>query len=120
MHSALLNHACLDDLHFKATRTIFALNKRYKFHKLLVNMVLKCFDSLNLSNTSVTVKSGIHIRGITFSLGIKLKFNKFIYSFFKRLVRVLNISTRNITVRAELGTLERRSEKIIICFGQIR
>ena len=38
----------LDDLHSKATRAIFALNSRCKFHKLLVNMALKRSDSLIL------------------------------------------------------------------------
>ena len=38
----------LDDLHSKATMVIFALNSRYKFHTLLVNVVLRRFDSLML------------------------------------------------------------------------
>ena len=44
----LLFKPCLDDLHGKATGAMLALNSRYKFHKLLVNMALRCFDSLIL------------------------------------------------------------------------
>ena len=93
---------CLDDLRTKATRAIFALNKRYKFQKLLVNMAQKRFDSLILPILLCGSEVWNHIGGITFSLGIKPKLKEFIYSFLKGFLEFVNITTRNIVVRAEL------------------
>ena len=37
---------CLKDLGSKATRALFAVNSRYKLHKLPVHIALELFDSL--------------------------------------------------------------------------
>ena len=37
---------CLKDLGSKATRALFAVNSRYKLHKLPVHIALKLFESL--------------------------------------------------------------------------
>ena len=101
MHPALLNHVY--DLHSKATRAIFALNSRYKFHNLLVDMALKRFDSLILPILLSGSELWNPYKGYKFSTWDKTEVERVHLQFLKWLLRVLNISTRNIMVRAELG-----------------
>ena len=93
----------LDGLYRKAARAVFALNNRYEFHKLLVNMALKCFDNLILPILLCGSEVWNPYRGYNFSAWDKTEVKRVNLQFLKRLLGVLNISTRNIMVRAELG-----------------
>ena len=68
---------CSDNLHSKAIRAIFALNRIYKFHKLLVDMSLKRFDILILLILLCGSEVWKPYRGYNFSTWDK------IYSFLK-------------------------------------
>ena len=95
--------SCLDDLRSKATRAIFALNSRYKFHNLLVNMALKPFDSLILPILLCGSEVWNSYRGYNIFTWDKTEVKRVHLRFLKRLLGVLNITIRNIMVRAELG-----------------
>ena len=75
----------------------------YKFHKLLVNMALKRFDSLILPILLYGSEFWNPYRGYYFSTWDKTEAERVHLQFLKRLLRVLNISTGNVMVRAELG-----------------
>ena len=79
------------------------LASRYKFHKLLVNMALKRFDSLILPILLCGSEVWNPYREYYFSTWDKTEVERVHLRFLKKLLGVLNISTRNIMVIAQLG-----------------
>ena len=93
---------CLKDLGSKATRALFAVNIRYKLHKLPVHIALELFDSLIVPILLYGCEIWSPYDDHNFMTWDKTDIEKVNTQFLKRLLGV-NVSTTNVMIRSETG-----------------